>query len=70
MKELVPMDNYGIFANMKYEAMVDSRFVAEESGYSSNFRQSNFRQSSYINEQNKKQPCYVMACNGFTVLVR
>lgn len=88
MKELVPMDDYGIFANVKYEAMVDSRFVAEvfnkehrdvlkairnlikeESGYSSDFRQRNFAQSSYINEQNKKQPCYVMTRDGFTALV-
>ena len=29
MKELVPMNDYGIFASAKYEAMVDSRFVAE-----------------------------------------
>ena len=29
MKELVPMNDYGIFVNEKYEAMVDSRFVAE-----------------------------------------
>ena len=28
MKELVPMNDYGIFASAKYEAMVDSRFVA------------------------------------------
>ena len=28
MKELVPMNEYGIFANAKYEAMVDSRVVA------------------------------------------
>ena len=88
MKELVPMDNYGIFANMKYEAMVDSRFVAEvfekehknvlqaienirseKSGYSREFRRLNFKQSSYINEQNKKQPCYVMTRDGFTALV-
>ena len=82
------MNDYGIFANAKYEAMVDSRFVAEvfeknhqhvmeairrliseDSGYSSDFRQSNFRQSFYINEQNKKQPCYVMTRDGFTALV-
>ena len=87
MKELVPMNDYGIFASAKYEAMVDSRFVAEafeknhqhvmesirnllsdKSGYSQEFRQSNFRQSSYINEQNKKQPCYVMTRDGFTAL--
>ena len=29
MKELVPMNDYGIFANTKYEAMVDSRYVAD-----------------------------------------
>ena len=88
MKEVVPMDDYGIFANAKYEAMVDSRFVAEvfnkthrhvleavrnllkeESGYSSEFRRANFRQSSYMNEQNKKQPCYVMTRDGFIALV-
>ena len=32
MKELVPMNDYGIFASAKYEAMVDSRFVAEAFG--------------------------------------
>ena len=88
MKELVPMDDYGIFANARYEAMVDSRFVAEvfdkthryvleairnllkeKSGYSSDFRRSNFRQSFYMNEQNKKQPCYVMTRDGFIALV-
>ena len=88
MKELVPINEYGIFANAKYEAMVDSRFVAkffekehrhvleairnilsEQSGYSQEFRQSNFRQSNYINEQNHKQPCYVMTRDGFTALV-
>ena len=29
MKELVPMNDYGVFASTKYEAMVDSRFVAD-----------------------------------------
>ena len=29
MRELVPMNDYGIFVSAKYEAMVDSRFVAE-----------------------------------------
>ena len=67
------MNEYGIFANAKYAAMVDSRFVSEvfekehyhvleairnilseKSGYSQEFRLSNFRVSSYINEQNKK----------------
>ena len=87
MKTLVPMNEFGIFASKKYEAMVDSRFVANffernhqhimeairkivvsESGYSSEFRQSNFRQSTYINEQNKTQPCYIMTRDGFVAL--
>ena len=29
MKELIPMNDYGIFANVDYEPMVDSRFVAD-----------------------------------------
>lgn len=88
MKTLVPMDEFGIFASTKYEAMVDSRFVAmvfekehyhvleairnlisEKSGYSSDFRRTNFRESKYINEQNHKQPCYIMTRDGFTALV-
>ncbi|MBR0251947.1 MAG: Rha family transcriptional regulator [Synergistaceae bacterium] len=88
MKELIPMNDYGIFANVDYEPMVDSRFVADvfeknhqhvmesirnllddKSGYSLEFRQSNFRQSSYVNAQNKKQPCYIMTRDGFTALV-
>ena len=86
MKELVPMNDYGIFASAKYEAMVDSRFVAEtfekehravlkairdvleSSGFSPEFRRHNFVQSSYMNEQNKKQPCYVMTRDGFIAL--
>ena len=88
MKTLVPMDDeFGIFANSKYEVMVDSRFVAtvfekghkdvlkairnilDNSGFSQEFRLRNFAPSSYKNEQNKKQPCYVMTRDGFTALV-
>ena len=29
MKELIPMDEYGVFASSKFEVMVDSRLVAE-----------------------------------------
>lgn len=87
MKELVPMNEYGILVNTKYKAMVDSRFVADlfeknhqhvmeavrkliddKSGYSSEFRRSNFRQSSYKNSQNRTQPCYLMTRDGFTAL--
>ena len=51
MKELVPMNDYGIFVNEKYEAMADSRFVAfgkaiedvlKHSGFSEEFKQHNF----------------------------
>ena len=32
MKELIPMDKYGIFADMKDTPRVDSRYVAEMFG--------------------------------------
>ena len=35
---------------------------------SDEFRQSNFGPSSYVNEQNKKQPMVIMTRNGFTLL--
>lgn len=35
---------------------------------SKEFRQANFGQSSYINEQNKEQPEYLMTRDGFTLL--
>ena len=104
------MNDYGVFASTKYEAMVDSRFVAEvfekqhkhvlrdiakvtepKSGLSEKFvkenfisdkyvmqaikgilesseefRRLNFKPSNYVNEQNHKQPCYVMTRDGFT----
>lgn len=36
---------------------------------SEEFRQSNFGPSEYVNEQNKKQPMFVMTRDGFTLLV-
>ena len=36
---------------------------------SEEFRQSNFGPSSYVNEQNKKQPMYYVTRDGFTILV-
>ena len=88
MKELIPKDEYGIFADAHDTARVDSLFVAEffeknhkevlrdirkitdpTSGLSEEFRQRNFAPSSYTNNQNKKQPCYCMTRDGFTVLV-
>ena len=39
------------------------------SGLSEEFRQRNFAPSSYRNQQNKKQPCYYLTRDGFTMLV-
>lgn len=82
MKALIPMDDYGIFADTKDTARVNSLFVAKffEKDHnhvmrdiknldcSEEFRQSNFGQSHYINEQGKKQPCVNMTRDGFTFL--
>lgn len=69
MKELIPMNDYGIFADGKDTARANSLIVAKMFGKrhdhvlraiknlecSKEFRQLNFGESSYINEQNKKQ---------------
>ena len=88
MKELIPKDKYGIFADTRDTARVDSLYVAEffdkehknvlrdiaritdpTSGLSEEFGRLNFEPSSYISSQNKKQPCYMMTRDGFTMLV-
>lgn len=83
MKQLIPMDDYGVFADMKDTPRASSLMVAEMFGKDHNkvlrdikeldcserFRLSNFGQSSYINSQNKKQPCVAMTRDGFTFLV-
>lgn len=83
MKQLIPMDNYGIFVDAKDTARANSLIVAEMFGKehrrvlqdvrelecSDEFRRHNFVQSSYKNEQGKKQPCYEMTRDGFTFLV-
>ena len=38
------------------------------SGLSENFRQLNFEESSYKNNQNKKQPMFLLTKNGFTIV--
>lgn len=87
MKALVPMDDYGVFADMHDTARVDSLFVAKffeknhkdvlrdirsitdaKSGLSEEFARRNFAPSSYFNAQSKKQPCYCMTRDGFTLL--
>lgn len=88
MKALIPKDKYGIFADTRDTARVDSLYVAEffdkehknvlrdiaritdpTSGLSEEFALLNFELSSYISSQNKKQPCYMMTRDGFTMLV-
>ncbi len=83
MKTLIPMDEYGIFADNSKKIMADSRFVAElfekdhknvlrdirELECSEEFRLLNFEQSYYKNEQGKKQPCVDMTRDGFVFLV-
>ena len=87
MKQLIPMDEYGVFGDTQDVARVDSRFVAEafekghrevlrsidqilskDSGYSSEFTRCNFAQISYTDSMNRKQRCYAMTRDGFTLL--
>lgn len=88
MRELIPKDELGVFADTNDTARVDSLFVAsafeknhkevlrdirritaDDSGLSDEFRQRNFALSYYHNKQNKKQPCYYLTRDGFTMLV-
>jgi Rha family phage regulatory protein len=82
MKQLVPMDSFGIFVDMKDTARANSLIVAEtfkkehrrvlqdirDLDCSDEFRLHNFVLSSYKNDQGKKQPCYEMTRDGFTFL--
>jgi Rha family phage regulatory protein len=88
MRELIPKDELGVFADTNDTARVDSLFVADyfeknhkevlrdirkitadDSGLSDEFRERNFTLSYYISKQNKKQPCYYLTRDGFTMLV-
>lgn len=82
MKEIIPMDDYGIFVDGKDTARVSSLYVAaffkkehnkvmrdiRELDCSEEFRLSNYGQSSYTNAQGKKQPYYCMTRDGFVFL--
>ncbi len=46
-----------------------ARIIDPTSGLSEEFARLNFEPSSYTNSQNKKQPCYMMTRDGFTMLV-
>lgn len=83
MKEIVPKDSYGIFADSNDTARVDSLFVAkffnkdhnhvlrdiENLDCSDEFRQSNFGQISYKDTYGRKQKAVAMTKDGFTFLV-
>lgn len=83
MKELVPIDEFGIFASKDYQIWIDSRYVADKFGKehknvlqsieqlecSEEFGKLNFQPSYYKSEQGKKCPCYLMTRDGFTLLV-
>ena len=83
MKELVPKDNYGIFADSNDTARVDSLFVAkffckrhdhvlrdiENLDCSKEFRLTNFGETSYKDSQGRKQKAVAMTKDGFTFLV-
>ena len=42
--------------------------IANNSGLSDEFKHRNFKESTYINSQNKKQPCYLLTQDGFTLI--
>ncbi len=83
MKELVPKDSYGLFADGNDTARVDSLFVAkffnkdhnhvlrdiENLDCSNEFHQSNFGQISYKDTYGRKQKAVAMTKDGFTFLV-
>lgn len=82
MKELIPKDNYGVFADNHDIARVDSLYVAKyfekehknvladirNLDCSSEFSQLNFQPSTYKDDRGKKQPCYYMTRDGFVFL--
>lgn len=59
-----------LFEKNHKEVLRDIRKITDPLlGLSEEFRQRNFAPSSYRNQQNKKQPCYYLTRDGFTMLV-
>ena len=59
-----------LFEKNHKEVLRDIRKITNPlSGLSEEFRQRKFAPSSYRNQQNKKQPCYYLTRDGFTMLV-
>ena len=83
MKELIPKDDYGVYADMQETARVTSLDVArifnkqhknvirdiEMLDCSAEFSRLNFEPSKYKDERGKWQPCVAMTRDGFTFLV-
>jgi len=83
MKNLVPMDDFGVFADSTATVRVSSLMVAEtfrknhrdvlrdirNLDCSDKFRERNFAPSTYRSEQGHRKPCVNMTRNGFTFLV-
>ena len=82
MKTLVPMDDFGVFADTRDTVRANSLMVAkmfgkehynvirdiEQLDCSDEFRALNFEGTKYRSEQNKKMPCYNMTRDGFVFL--
>ncbi|WP_371366227.1 hypothetical protein SRRS_06800 [Sporomusa rhizae] len=80
---LLPNDQYGMGIYQSKDIVATSRAVADmfskrhgdvlraidNCECSAEFRQRNFASSSYKNEQNKKQPMYLLTKNGFAFIV-
>ena len=80
MKELIPMDDYGVFADTSDTVRANSLLVAQmfdkehrrvlqdirELDCSEEFRLHNFVQSYYKNERGKKHQCINMTREEFT----
>lgn len=83
MKQLIPMDDYGIFCDGKDTARANSLMVAKMFGKrhdnvlrdiqtldcSKEFHLLNFEEISYKDEYQRKQKAYAMTRDGFTFLV-
>lgn len=82
-KQLIPMDDYGIFGDSRDTARANSLMVAkmfekdhrkvtrdiEALECSDEFRAANFGRISYTDSMNRKQKAYAMTRDGFTFLV-
>lgn len=82
-KDIIPIDDDGLLVNYEHIVMLDSRFVAKTFDKNHqhvmeairklmkdepDFGLSNFRQTTYKDDCNRKQPCYLMTRDGFTML--